>query len=256
MSQCLGEDRDIAQKFPTAVYVSPKFPEEPPVIRKKLRRSSVKARVSNKAKVVADLRKQLETTIFRLLVTAQSKDQFSELRSELFPQFVELSGAISTLVPLPNEDPADIAEKVFAELAKQFAADSWLLTRLNGGKDEAQFCLETLHRAHFLAQDVSDGLKNGSLPPKSRENYTAAISDEWWSILHLRCIIFAIRHKISPTDEVLMSLMEGFRHSVMSYASARQAIEPRYRADYDSIDFASLTPDPGDYDPHDKILGV
>jgi hypothetical protein len=33
----------------------------------------------------------------------------------------------------------------------------------------------------------------------------------------------------------------------MSYASARQAIEPQIRAEYESIDFNSLTPAEGDY---------
>jgi hypothetical protein len=204
--------------------------------------------VSSKARVVSDLRKQLDTTIFRLLVTAQSKEQFQELRSELFSQFVNLSSTIAALVPLPDGvDPNQVVEGVFAHLTEQFVADSWLLPRLKDAKEEARFCLDTLHRAHFLAENVREGLKSGTLPQESRKCYADAISSEWWSILHLRCIVFAIRHKVRPTDDVMLSLLDGFRYSVMSYASARQAIEPQIRAEYESIDFNSLTPAEGDY---------
>jgi len=248
MSQCVAEDRDIAKKFPTAFYVSPKYPEEPfPYRIKGKARVKTLAKLTSREKVVAGLRKQLETTIFRLLVTAQSREQFRAIREELFPKFLELSSAISTLVPLPKGDPAAIADKIFADIATRFAADESLLPRIDGARDEAQFCLETLHRAHFLAEDVRDGLRDGTLPQESQKDYGDAISQEWWSILHLRCIAFAIRHKISPTVEVLACLLEGFRHSVMSYAHAREALEPRYCSDYASVDFSSLTPSEGDY---------
>lgn len=259
MSLGLAEDVDIGRRFPTAVCVSPKFPEEPSLRRAgKIRAKGVKAKgaTASKAKVVAELQKQLDATIFLLLVTAQSTQQFDDLRRELFPEFVELSGAISTLIGLPKGDRDDIANQLFANLAGQFAADDWLLTRVEAAKDEARFCLETLHRAHFLAEDVCDGLKSGTLPPESQKGYADALASEWWSILHLRCIVFAIRHKIAPADEVFAALMEGFRHSVMSYAHAREAIEPRYHADYESIDFSKMTPSNGDYAPYDHAPGV
>jgi len=258
VSSCLAEDRDIIQRFPTAFLSSPKFPEEPTsiigrrlrlVARSKIKRA-IKARDTSTSRVVADLRKQLDTTIFRLLVTAQSSDQFDDLRSELFPRFVELTNTISTLVPIPEGNPTEIVDQVFAALAQQLAEDNWLLPRFDGAKEEAQFCLETLHRAHFLAQDVRVGLKNGTLPPESRDDYANAVSQEWWSLLHLRCLAFAIRHKISPSDAAFGAIMNGFRNSVMAYAAARKAIEPRYSADYETIDFLSLTPHEGDYAPH------
>ena len=248
MSQCLAEDQDISKKFPTAVYNSPKFPEEPcgrGGMTSRIRR----ARKTSEAKVVSGLRKQLETTTFRLLVTAQSSEQFQELRDELFPKFVQLSSAIATLVPLPQGDSAQVVDAIFARLAQEFEADEWLFPRLADAKDEAGFCLATLHRAHFLAQDVLEGLNNGSLPEESKGSYAQAISAEWWSMLHLRCIIFALRHKIAPTNAVFLSLMEGFRTSVMAYTHARQAMEPQYRHSYDSVDFSSLTPHDGDYAP-------
>jgi hypothetical protein len=244
MSQCLAEDRDIVERFPTAFYVSPKYPEEPSPHRVKGR---PRVKSTSKDKVVADLRKQLDTAIFRLLVTAQSRKEFREIRDELFPKFLELSSAISTLIPLPKGDLSAIAAKIFANIAARFTADDSLLPQIEGAREEAQFSLQTLHRAHFLAEDVRDGLKSGSLPPESQKAYAAAISQEWWSILHLRCVSFAIGHKISPTVEVLACLLEGFRHSVMSYACAREAIEPRYQSDYATVDFSSLTPDEGDY---------
>ena len=190
------------------------------------------------------------------MATAASTDQFTELRAELFPRFVELSGAISTLVPLPKDSIAEMVERVFVELARQFEVDEYLLPRFDGSVSEARFCLETLHRAHLLAQDVLEGLSAGTLSQESSEAYAAAISQEWWSILHLRCLTFAIRHKVMPTDAVFLCIMKGFRHSVMAYTSARRAIEPRYKADYETIDFSSLTPHQGDYTPHDNVVEV
>jgi len=144
----------------------------------------------------------------------------------------------------------------FDHIGQRLADDNWLLPRLEGAKDEARFCLETLHRAHFLIEDVRAALKQGILPNESLEGYCSAIYREWWSILHLRCIAFAITHKVAPTDEVLGCLLEGFRHSVMAYASARSAIEPKFSDEYAKIDFARLTPDDGDYDAHESPFGA
>lgn len=253
MSQCIAEDRDIARKFPSALYVYPKFPEEPPFRSAKKR---YRAHDTPKDKVVSEYRKELDGTIFRLLVTAQSHVQFTELRRELFPRFVELSNIIYTLIVLPSEDLDALVTAAFDHVGQNFAEDNWLLLRLDGAKDEARFCLETLHRAHFLVEDVRAALRGGSLPPESLNNYGEAIYHEWWSILHLRCIVFAISHKVAPTNEVLQCLLEGFRHSVLAYAKARSAIDPKYSNEYASIDFSSLTPDDGDYDAHENPFGA
>jgi len=256
MSQTPADELDTGKKFHTAFYLPPRFPEDPPIRSKGKGKAREGIGVQSKAKVTADLRKQLETTIYRLLVTAHSRDEFIDLRGELFPDFVRLSITISTLAPVLKEDSTIAANEVFASIAKQFSSDVRLLTRIDGAAEEAQFCLETLHRAHFLAEDVRAGLRNGTIPRESEKAYGEAISEEWWSILHLRCLAYAIRHSISPTDEVLMALLEGFRHSVMAYAHAREAIEPRYRADYDSIDFSALTTNDGDYAPFDNAFGA
>jgi hypothetical protein len=158
-------------------------------------------------------------------------------------------------VSTPRRTPAEIAKKVFAGLADQFSADDSLLTRIDQAKEEALFSLETLHRAHFLAEDVRDLLHDGVLPEDSQKGYAAAIFHEWWSILHLRCISFAIRHKIAPTHDVLVCLLVGFRHSVMSYANARDAMEPQYRSSYDSVDFSSLKLNGDDYAAPDTAYG-
>jgi hypothetical protein len=247
MSQCIAEDRDIRKQFP-ALYRKPGFPEEPtavPVKRDLKGRAKhviLGVRRTNKAKVIEDLTKRLDTTIFRLLVTARSKGQFTELRQELFPEFVELSGAISTLLKVidQHEDQTALADQVFAYLRLSLSSDHWLLGRHTGAIDEAVFCLDTLHRAHFLAQDALACIRDGVLPPESVNEYQAAISQEWWSILHLRCITFSIRHKILPSDEVFLCLLDGFRHSVMAYANAREAMAAKYRADYAGVDFATI----------------
>jgi hypothetical protein len=237
MSQC-AEDLDIVQRFPTAGLRIPKFPEEPKGasgLQGRIRRAFLR---SNKHKVVADLVKQLETNTFRLLVTAQSRAQFEELRAELFPQFVELSSTISSLIPLPAEDSAIVVDRVFVALGRQFADDGHILPKLERSKDEAEFCLQTLHRAHFLLQDVRVALDGGELPTDSMEPYCMGVHQEWWSMLHLRCLSFAIRHKVSPTDAVLLCVLEGFRHSVMAYAYARKAIDAKYSKEYGLIDFS------------------
>jgi hypothetical protein len=245
MSQCFAEDRDIRKDFLATLYRKPGFPEEPTALgsaRGRAKRAILKIRRTSNAKVVEELTKRLDTTIFRLLVTAQSREQFAELRRELFPEFVELSGAISTLLRVidQHEDLTALADQVFAYLKTILSSDHWLLGHHAGASDEAVFCLDTMHRAHFLAQDVLACIRNGILPPESMDGYQAAISQEWWSILHLRCITFSIRHKILPSDEVFRCLLEGFRHSVMAYAYAREAMDAKYRSDYAGIDFAGI----------------
>ncbi|MBZ5606985.1 MAG: hypothetical protein LAP38_01905 [Acidobacteriia bacterium] len=232
--------------FPASVYRTPKFPEETvasPKPRKRILRFRKKR--SAEVKTASDLRKRLDTTIFRLLVTARSTAQFEELRRELFPEYIEMSEAISTIWRVINKsrDEVAIANAAFAGLSKFLEADTHLLAPHAGAKDEALFCLSSLHRAHFLAQDVLENIRQSRLPRSSLKEYQSAISSEWWSLLHLECIVFAIAHRITPTDDVFYALMEGFRHSVMSYAFARSVIDPQYIADYEKIDFESIGKD-------------
>jgi hypothetical protein len=235
MSQCCAEDRDVVRSFANTICRIPSFLEEPKkgTLRK------------NTAKVVKELRNRLSTTVFRLLVTARSTEQFKELFRELFPQYVEVSTAIATFVRMDRkagEEPTDSA--LFSHIRDRLSGDDWLMPLHEGAREEAVFCLDSLHRAHLLSQDVAALAAAGELQPEDYlKPYGDAILQEWWSLLHLRCLLFAMQHKIRPTVDVFRCLMDGFRNSVMAYAHARAAIESKYRSDYSSIDLSGFTPD-------------
>lgn len=229
-------EREILRKFPTTLYRAPSYLEE------NQRLEAVPE--DSTAAVIAHLRTKLDTTVFRLLVTAESKDQFSDLVRELFPDYVEVSGAISTLVRLGGNDQPPRVDEAFTAIKESVASADWLFESPSA-RDEATFCLDTLHRAHFLAQDVVEYINRGVLSSDCK-SYQSAIAEEWWSLLHLRCILFAIQHKIRPTYEVFLCLMDGLRHCVMSYGFAQAAMESKYQSDYRDIDFSSLAPDAED----------
>ena len=133
------------------------------------------------------------------------------------------------------------AESAFSAIRECLEADDWLMPSQEGARDEAIFCLDSLHRAHFLAQDLAEYAARGVLEPEEYvKAYQAAIGQEWWSLLHLRCILFSIRHRIRPSDEVFRCLLVGFRHSLMAYVLAREALDAKCRSDYDGIDFARI----------------
>lgn len=243
MSQCVADDRDISKMFPASVYRTPKFPEKSVTESPKAKRSiRLRRKSTAEAKTVHELRNRLDTTIFRLLVTAQSSSQFQDLRHELFIEFVELSEAIATIWRVMNQsrDEVAIANAAFSDLKQMLLSDNHLLSRHDGSREEAIFCVDSLHRAHFLAQDVLESFRQGVLPPSSMKDYQSAISSEWWSLLHLHCLVFAIQRRITPTDAVFFSLLEGLRHSVMAYSFAASAMQPSREADYSQIDFATI----------------
>jgi hypothetical protein len=89
MSQCCADGQEaVAQRFSTTLY------RRPAVISEASRTTLAK----KTAGFVRDLMGKLDTTVFRLLVTAQSTQQFKELANELFPEYVDLSSAVSTAV--------------------------------------------------------------------------------------------------------------------------------------------------------------
>lgn len=242
MSQCTTDDRDIVKKYPGSVYRAPKFPDEPVKPRKVYKIKFKRARIKPEAKAAAGLKKRLDTTIFRLLVTAKSTSEFKELRGDLFPEYVEVTEAISTILRVADSrrDEPTYIDAAFASYGEHLQSDTVLLARFSGAMEEALFSLDTLHRAHFLVQDVIEAIRQGVLLSSPTTELQSAISHEWWSLLHLDCIAFAIGNKVYPTDEILLSLLEGFRHSVMAYALAKSAMETKYQSDYAQIDFDSI----------------
>jgi hypothetical protein len=245
MSQCVADERDIAKMFQASVYRVPTFPAVSLKSKRKTKKVILfRKRRRPEARTAEDLRKRLDTTIFRLLVTAQSADQFKDLRREVFSDYVEVSEAIATIWrtvnQLPKGDDVASASSAFVVLKSVLTDDTHLLGRHEGAREEALFCLETLYRAHFMALDLLSAIRSGTLPPESVQDFHSAISAEWWSLLHMECILFAICHKIDPTEDVFLSVLEGFRTSVMAYAHARSAMEPKYQVDYNGIDFDSI----------------
>ena len=224
MSQGVLEEQEIQTLCPTASY-----PEEP----------SPANLPEDTARVVETLTTRVDTTIFRLLVTARSTQDFNELRNDSFRRFVDLSTTIQTLLrEMDGYEEPDV-EASFAATRAYLDRDRWFLASDDTHR-EALFCLDTLHRAHLLIQDVMAYASMRKLSDDYLKPFQMAIWQEWWSILHLRCLLFAMRHQIRPTEEVFTCLLEGFRHSVMSYAYARTAVNSKRQHDYSQVDLEGI----------------
>jgi hypothetical protein len=201
------------------------------------------------AKIVEELKVQRDTTIFRLLMSARSAQEFRSLRSELFQKYVYLSGAISNVVK-SDIDPRDLEEllsSAYAGLEEQIRSDAVLFDGQEEARSDALYSVDALHRAQALFCQIVESL-SGTRLEESLQRYDAqlnfeAVSYLWFALLHLQAIMFAIDAKLMPSAEVLKELLAGLRTSTRAYAVVRETWGLRFDHTFNEIDLSTALPD-------------
>jgi hypothetical protein len=172
---------------------------------------------------------QTDTTIFRLLMSAQTAREFYLLRKEeLFEKYVKLSLAganfVSAMVPRGAVEFQEIVQALFQRNATRIEQSALLTDEM---RTEALFSLATLHRAYALLPSVERDLPDVSGQARDRElcgRFTALM---FWSQMHLDCLSFAIATGNHPKPEVLRCVIEGSRASLEMYSAIREAVDLR-----------------------------
>ena len=193
---------------------------------------------------------QLETTIFRLLMSAKTSAEFSDLRkNDLFLRYVKLSLAsanfVSAVLPSPD-DFGEIVHKSFKLMAGQFETTNLLTEEMRA---EALFCLATLHRATSLLPSVLRELQNDGWGDRDAELCSTFVGSMFWAQMHLDCLKFAIKTSLTPSSEVLRSILSGFRVSLDTYAAIREAVDLRA-----TTDDGAKWPESTEWDAEDQAL--
>jgi hypothetical protein len=223
MATCILDGKDQYETPAAALSGTPGPPTEPPAGLLQ----------SESDSIVRQLNVQIDTSVFRLLASATTVEQFQSLRREIFPKYCALAGAVGSVIKSDLEDFAvtELLESSFQSIEAIFSEDSVLLASGDGCREEAIFCLDSLKRAHFLlCQSIH------TPPPEEKADHDAkliqqTISRILWSQMHLRCLVYAIGKPISlPTPEVKWAILDGFRISLMAYAKAREAWGIRFDA--------------------------
>lgn len=90
----------------------------------------------DQALIIDQLKLQLDTTVYRMLMSARSADEFRTLRNELFQKYVYLSASIANIVKseFSKLDLAEVLENAYALLQQRIESD----TVLFGGSEETR----------------------------------------------------------------------------------------------------------------------
>lgn len=223
MATCTLDDQDQLETPAVALSGTPGPPTEPPAGLLQ----------SESDSIVRQLNVQIDTSVFRLLASAATVEQFQSLRREIFPKYCALAGAVGSVIKSDLADFAvtELLEFSFQSIEAVFSEDSILLASGDGCREEALFCLDSLKRAHFLLCQIVH-----TPPPEEKADHDAKLIQQTlsrilWSQMHLRCLVYAIGKPISlPTPEVKWAILDGFRISLMAYAKAREAWGIRFDA--------------------------
>lgn len=247
MSTCASDDR-IINDTSIVFSGSPGPPIPPPP----------EALEAEQRDLVQKYQDQLDATIFRLLLSVHTTEEFVKLRAELYPKYRRLAGLVSSIVEngIATEPVEEVLQTTFDAIEKLVFEDHRLFIGNDEGREEALFSIDALKRTHFLLCQVSS---TPAVEQGKREHdaglLVKCLSLMWWSQLHLRCLLFAISHPadVLPTAPVRDAILDGLRSSVMAYSAVRQAWGIRF----DSIFEVDNDPEVGEFDlvsPEDLSL--
>jgi hypothetical protein len=181
-------------------------------------------------RVIAGLRVQLDTTVYRLLLVAKSSEEFRRLRAELFQRYVALSTAIGKLYKsdLTQEQFSDLLKDGYRIVADSVSSDVFLFGDL--AREDALCSIDALHRAHALFTQFCAGLAVNELAQFEPAKVLEGIGLMLFSLMHLHAIMFGINNKIRPSAEVLAELVFGMRCSADAYANIRDVWGLRFES--------------------------
>jgi len=186
--------------------------------------------------VIRQLNTQIDTTIFRLLTSAKTEEEFLALRKELFPQYRNLAGAVAGIIKGDIQDIglAELLDVCFADLQESFAKDILVFGDDDLGREECLFSLDMLRRAHFLLCQIADVPAPEDLVEHDAKLIQQTLGRMWWAQMHLRCLIFAMKTDASaPTPEVKKVIVSSFRVALLAHASIREAWALRFEQQWD-----------------------
>lgn len=233
MSTCVAEEQMI--KSPAVVFSGTPGPPVAPL----------HAVSGDSGETLRSIESRLDTTIYRLLMSARTADEFDSLRAELFQKYVALAGIMAGIIKVDFESQsvADVLEDSFTGIEQVFSEDQVLFADNDGSREEALFGIGALKRTHLLLCEIADT----PAPPEQAEHdaglLVRCLQAVWWSQLHLRCLVFAISHpEALPTMEVKDAILAGLRLSVMGYSTARQSWGIRFDSEFDVVESPSTAP--------------
>src|SRR2546427_552592 len=178
------------------------------------------------ADMIRSLQAQQETTVFRLLTSARSFEEFVRLRRELFPKYRSLTGAISNIMrfDFSPRDWEQIVAEAFNSIARVVENDTQLLVEEGSeAKDEAVFCIDAQHRAYKLLCQIAKVPAPTERIADDAKLFLDVAKCMWWSTMHLDCLLFAIHNRVVPSPDVQHEVLAGLRVALGAYSAARQS---------------------------------
>lgn len=178
------------------------------------------------ANIIRDLRVQLDTTVFRLLMSTHSDEDFKYLRGELFPKYVNLSTALASvaMVEIPFAMVEDLSRVAFQNL-KATVNQRKGLDMPDDAWSELDFCLSALIEALRMGPELVRIIRPDHALSRVAELNLEFAQQILWSQMHIDCIFFAMHKHLSPKPEILNELLAGCRHAVMAYSAIKEAID-------------------------------
>lgn len=180
------------------------------------------------AKIVLTALGEIES-IIEQLIQCNSKEEFSELRTKKFSDYVNLSYIIANSfeINIELEEKAAAVDQAISNVRHFFEHEGWDALG-NEATGEVIFCLDTLRRAYKLVKkikasgDVSESLKTADQELASKFNFATIYTQ-----LHVDCLRVVLKEKKSKSQEIIDEWLSGLRSSVMAYSYARQGVELR-----------------------------
>ncbi len=164
----------------------------------------------------------------RQLISCRTKEEFCQLRIDLFPKYANSCFAVSSMIRsvMTNVDHAETVQESLACIMKIFKSEGAAYLGVDG-KGEVLFCLSTLRKAVGMLRYIFPR----DVPPELREKDTElarsfAIQVIFFE-LNLDCLRLALTYEDSINPGVLGEILEGLRASVMAYAAVREGMELR-----------------------------
>jgi hypothetical protein len=195
----------------------------------------------DKAAMVATLRTQIETSVFRLLMSAQASTEFESLSHDIFGQYVSLSVAISNIVrsDITPRNLDELLATSYAALGAAIAADKVLFADEESLRSDVLYGVDVLQRTISLLCQITVSLGHIDVDPRHQERDASmvwqALTTVWWAIMHLEAIVYSITKGIIPSDDVIHELAKGVGVSETAYECARESWGFRFDHTFDQI---------------------
>jgi hypothetical protein len=172
--------------------------------------------------------------LIKPLLVATTKTEFSNLRKRIWPDYVNLSFIVANSFSGAGAEKRQVATKDAFKMVEHIMHTRGTSRLGPEMVREAIFCLDTLRRAHRLVSEVHS--RGVVIAPEFKEkDHELSSNFTWsalWAHLHLDCVrLIVTQARAGMEKEVLESIVDGARASVMAYSFVRQGVELRARQD-------------------------